>query len=49
MKKKEGKIMKIHDIHKEQEKVVLLLHPMLANAQMMRNFWPTQWATIIGI
>ena len=29
--------MKIHDIHKEQEKVVLLLHPMLANAQMMQE------------
>ena len=37
MKTKEGKIMKIHDIHKEQEKVVLLLHPMLANAQMMQE------------
>ena len=29
--------MKIHDIHKEQEKVVVLLHPMLANAQMMQE------------
>lgn len=29
--------MKIHDIHKEQEKVVLLLHPMLANAHMMQE------------
>ena len=29
--------MRIHDIHKEQEKVVLLLHPMLANAQMMQK------------
>ena len=29
--------MKIHDIHQHQEKVVLLLHPMLANAQMMQE------------
>ena len=34
---KEGKIMKIHDINKEQEKVVILLHPMLANAKMMQE------------
>ena len=29
--------MKLHDINKQQEKVVLLLHPMLANAQMMQE------------
>ncbi len=29
--------MKIHDIHPEQKKVVLLLHPMLATAQMMQE------------
>ena len=29
--------MKNHDIHPEQEKVVLLLHPMLPNAQMMKE------------
>ena len=37
MTKKERKIMEIHDIHKEQKEVVLLLHPMLANAQMMQE------------
>ncbi len=29
--------MKIHDIHTEQKNVVLLLHPMLATAQMMQE------------
>ena len=29
--------MKIHDINPEQEPVVLLLHPMLATAQMMQE------------
>ncbi len=30
-------MMKIHDIHPEQKTVVLLLHPMLATAQMMQK------------
>ena len=29
--------MKIHDIHREQETVILLLHPMLANAEIMQE------------
>ena len=29
--------MEIHDIHQEQENVILLLHPMLANAQIMQE------------
>ena len=37
MTKEERKIMEIHDIHKEQKEIVLLLHPMLANAQMMQD------------
>lgn len=29
--------MKVHDINVEQKKVILLLHPMLANAQLMKE------------